>query len=140
SVIAERAWPTAQLALAAIVLQLVVGVPLGVWAAIRRRRWPDHAASVVTLLGQSAPTFVVGTLLLYVFAYGLGWFPLGGYGDGVLARLHHLVLPATTLAAVGIAYYARLVRGELLEVLAADYVRTARAKGLSERRVVVHHA
>lgn len=139
-VIGERLWPTAQLALAAIVLQLGIGVPLGMWAAMRRRRWPDHAASVVSLLGQSAPTFVVGTLLLYVFAYGLGWFPIGGYGDGGLERLHHLVLPAATLATLGIAYYARLVRGELAEVLAADYIRTARAKGLSERQIVTRHA
>lgn len=139
-VITDRVWPTAQLALAAIMLQLAIGVPLGIWAAMRRRQWPDRATGVVVLLGQSAPTFFVGTLLLYVFAYGLGWFPLGGYGDGVLGRLHHLVLPAATLATLGIAYYARLVRGELLEALDADYIRTARAKGLSERQVVMRHA
>ncbi len=139
-VIAERFWPTAQLALAAIVLQLGIGVPLGVWAATRRGRWPDHATTVVTLLGQSAPTFFIGTVLLYVFAYALGWFPLGGYGDGLVGRLHHLVLPAATLATVGIAYYARLVRNELVETLDADFIRTARAKGLSERQVVTRHA
>jgi peptide/nickel transport system permease protein len=139
-VIAERFWPTAQLALAAILLQLGIGVPLGVWAATRRRRWPDRATTVVALLGQSAPTFFIGTVLLYVFAYALGWFPLGGYGDGVLGRLHHIVLPAATLATVGVAYYARLVRNELVEVLDADFIRTARAKGLSEREVVTHHA
>ena len=96
--LAERAWPTAQLGLAAIALQLLFGIPLGVIAATRRGRWPDHAANVVGLVGQSAPAFVVGTLALYVFAYRLGWFPTAGYGDGVLDRLHHLVLPATTLA------------------------------------------
>jgi peptide/nickel transport system permease protein len=140
TVIAERFWPTAQLALAAILLQLCIGVPLGVWAATRRRRWPDHATTVISLLGQSAPTFFIGTLLLYVFAYGLGWFPLGGYGHGVLDRLHHLVLPAATLATVGIAYYARLVRNELVETLDADFIRTARAKGLPERQIVTRHA
>lgn len=139
-VIAERFWPTAQLAVAAILLQLGIGVPLGVWAATRRRRWPDHATTAVSLLGQSAPTFFVGTVLLYVFAYGLGWFPLGGYGDGVIGRLHHLVLPAATLATVGIAYYARLVRNELVETLDADFIRTARAKGLSEHQIVTRHA
>jgi peptide/nickel transport system permease protein len=140
AIIAERAWPTAQLALAAIVLQLAIGVPLGVIAAVRRKRWPDHAANVIGLVGQSAPSFFVGTLLLYVFAYRFGWFPITGYGDGFFDRLHHLVLPAATLATVGVAYYARVVRTEMLDVLGADYVRTARAKGLGEPTVVVRHA
>lgn len=140
SVIASHVWPTIQLTLAALVLQLLLGIPLGILAARRRGAWPDSAVSVVALLGQSAPTFFIGTLLLYLFAYGTGWFPLGGYGTGLLARLHHLVLPAATVAAVGIAYYARLVRAELLETLGSDFVRTARAKGLSERAVVGRHA
>lgn len=140
TIILERIGPTAQLALAAIFLQLVIGVPLGVLAAIRRNRWQDHGANVLTLIGQSAPTFFIGTLALYVFAYRFGWFPIGGYGDGVLGRLHHLVLPAATLATVGIAYYARVVASEMKDTLMEDYVRTARAKGLSERDVVVRHA
>jgi peptide/nickel transport system permease protein len=140
AIIADRVWPTAQLALAAILMQLLVGVPLGVIAAMRRNRWPDHATNVLGLLGQSAPTFFVGTLLLYVFAYRFGWFPISGYGDGVLGRLHHIVLPAATLATVGVAYYARVTRTEMIDALAEDYVRTARAKGVPERRVVAHHA
>lgn len=140
SVIRERLWPTVQLTFAALLLQLVIGIPLGMWATARRERWPDRVTSVVVLLGQSAPTFFVGTLFLYVFAYGLGWFPLGGYGDGVLDRLHHLALPAFTLAALGIAYYARMIRSELGEMLSTDYIRTARAKGLSESAVLRRHA
>jgi len=140
AIIADRVWPTAQLALAAILLQLLVGVPLGVIAAIRRNRWPDHAANIFGLIGQSAPTFFIGTLLLYVFAYRFGWFPIGGYGVGFWDRMHHLVLPAATLATVGVAYYSRVVRSEMVEVLSEDYVRTARAKGLGERRVVYVHA
>ena len=140
AVIADRLWPTVQLTLAALLIQLGIGIPLGMWAATRRRRWPDHLTSVVALVGQSAPTFFIGTLLLYVFSYGFDWFPFGGYGSGVLDRLYHLVLPATTLAALGIAYYARLVRSELTEILGADYIRTARAKGLSERDVIRRHA
>jgi peptide/nickel transport system permease protein len=139
TILATRIGPTVQLALAAIVLQLLIGVPLGILAAIRRKRWPDHAASLLGLLGQSAPTFFVGTLLLYVFAYRFGWFPISGYGTGGLDRLHHLVLPAMTLATVGIAYYARVVRSELVDVLGEDYIRTARAKGLSERTVILRH-
>ncbi|MEO6774657.1 MAG: ABC transporter permease [Kofleriaceae bacterium] len=140
TIIAEHVWPTAQLALAAIVLQLLVGVPLGVIAAIRRNRWQDHGANVLALLGQSAPTFVIGTLAMYLLAYRFGWFPIGGYGVGLWSRLHHLVLPAATLAAVGIAYYARVVRSEMIDVLDQDFIRTARAKGLPERDVVVKHA
>ena len=135
SIIAARIWPTAQLALAAIFLQVVIGVPLGILAAIRRNRWPDHAANLLGLVGQSAPTFVVGTLLLYLFAYRFGWFPIGGYGG-----LSHLVLPAATLAAGGIAYYSRVVRSDLVDALGEDYIRTARAKGLPEHRVIMKHA
>jgi len=140
AIIADHLWPTVQLALAAILLQLIVGVPLGVLAAIRRNRWQDHAANVVSLLGQSAPAFVTATLAMYVLAYRFGWFPIGGYGDGLASRLHHLVLPAATLAATGIAYYARIVRTEMIDVLGEDFIRTARAKGLRERDVVLKHA
>ncbi len=140
AIIADRIWPTTQLALAAIVLTLLVGIPLGAIAATRRGRWPDHAASIVGLLGQSTPAFVVGTLALYVFAYRFGWFPVAGYGEGFFDRLHHLVLPAATLATASVAYYARVVRSELVDQLSEDYVRTARAKGLAERDVVVRHA
>jgi peptide/nickel transport system permease protein len=139
-IILSRVWPTTQLALAAIALQLLFGVPLGVWAAVRRGRAADHGASVVALIGQSAPTFFTGTLLLWLVAYQTGWFPIGGYGDGLAARLHHLALPAVTLALVGIAFYTRVVRSEMIEILSEEYVRTARAKGLAERRVVVRHA
>jgi len=140
AIIADHVWPTVQLALAAILLQLIVGVPLGVLAAIRRNRWQDHGANVVSLLGQSAPAFVTATLAMYVLAYRFGWFPIGGYGDGLASRLHHLVLPAATLAATGIAYYARIVRTEMIDVLGEDFIRTARAKGLAERDVIVKHA
>jgi peptide/nickel transport system permease protein len=135
SIIAARIGPTAELALAAILLQLAIGVPLGILAAVRKNRWPDHAANLLGLIGQSAPTFFVGTLLLYLFAYRFGWFPIGGYGG-----LSHLVLPAATLAAGGIAYYSRAVRTDLVDALGEDYIRTARAKGLPEHEVVMKHA
>ena len=133
-VIAARIGPTLELALAAIALQLAIALPLGIWAAVRRNRWPDAATGVVTLIGQSAPTFFVATVLVYLCAYRGGWFPIAGYGTWA-----HLVLPAFTLAAVGVAYYARVVRTEMIEALAQDYVRTARAKGVRERDVVLRH-
>ena len=138
-VIASRIWPTTQLALAAIALQLLIALPLGIWAAVRRNRWPDTATGVVTLIGQSAPTFFIATLLVYAVSYRLGWFPIAGYGSGFWDRLHHLVLPAFTLAAVGVAYYARVTRSEMIEILGQDYIRTARAKGVRERDVVLRH-
>ncbi len=139
-VLATRAWPTLELALAAIALQIAIGIPLGMLAAARKRRWPDRATTAFSLLAQSAPPFVVGTVLLYVVAYRWELLPLGGYGNGGLDRLAHLILPALTLALVGIATYARIARDELVDTLAQDYVRTARAKGLSERAVLTRHA
>jgi peptide/nickel transport system permease protein len=140
AILADRAWPTAQLALAAIALQLVLGVPLGIAAATRRGRWPDHAVQLGSAVAQSVPAFVAGTVLLYLVAYRWGWLPIGGYGAGVADRLAHLVLPAMTLAGLGTAYYARVIRAELIDVLREDYVRTARAKGLPERAVIARHA
>jgi peptide/nickel transport system permease protein len=138
--LADRVWPTLQLALGAIVLQLLIGVPLGMWAAWRRRQWPDRAVTWMSLIAQSAPPFVIGTVLIYVVAYRWELLPLGGYGEGGLDRLAHLVLPSATLAIAGIAYYARITRNELVESLGQDYVRTARSKGLPERTVLVRHA
>ena len=140
AIIADRVWPTAQLALAAIALQLLIGVPLGALAATRRGRWPDRGIHLAGSIAQSVPAFVAGTALLYLVAYRWGWLPLAGYGAGGWDRLAHLALPAVTLAAAGAAYYARVVRGELIDVLREDYVRTARAKGLPERTVIARHA
>jgi peptide/nickel transport system permease protein len=140
AIIAQRVWPTAQLALAAIALQLAIGVPLGITAAVRRGRWQDRGVQVASSIAQSVPAFFAGILLLYALAYRAGWFPIGGYGTGGWDRLAHLALPATTLALVGVAYYARVVRSELIDVLGEDHVRTARAKGLPERAVIGRHA
>jgi ABC-type dipeptide/oligopeptide/nickel transport system permease component len=136
-----RALPyTALLALGATVIQLLIGVPLGILAALRRRTAVDVAAMGTALVGISAPTFVTGLALLYVLGFLLGWFPLGGVGAGPLGVLRSAVLPSFTLAFAGAAYYSRLTRGELLDVIEMDFVRTARAKGLTERAVVLRHA
>ena len=107
---------------------------------MRRNRAADYLANTAALVGQSAPTFFLGPLFLWLLAFEAGWFPVGGYGEGLVSRLHHLALPAFTLAIVGTAYYTRLVRGEMIEVLQEDYIRTAQAKGLSPRSVVLKHA
>ena len=134
-VITSRVWATFQLMLGAIFLELLLGLPLGIWAALRRGRWPDRLVMGFAFLGASAPQFWLGLSLVYLLAYGLNLFPLGGYGG-----LSHLFLPALTLGLGGAGWYARVIRSSLLDVLSRDYVRTARAKGLSGSRVVVRHA
>lgn len=133
--IAPRYVRTIVLAAAATLISLLVGLPLGVLAAVRRGGWVDRASIALALLGVSAPTFVVAVLLQYVLAVRLGWLPVTGGGS-----LRHLVLPAVSLGVFPIAAIARLVRAGLLEVLGEDYIRTARAKGLPEAVVLVRHA
>lgn len=123
-----------QLALTAFVLAAVIAVPVGLLSAIRRNTAVDHVAMGVALVGQSAPTFFLGILLILVLSLQAGLFPTSGRGDW-----RNLVLPALTLGAFSMASIARLTRSAVLEVLRADFVRTARAKGVPERLVVVKH-
>jgi ABC-type dipeptide/oligopeptide/nickel transport system permease component len=133
--IAENAASTAQLAVAGMLVAVVLGIPLGLLAALRRNSWLDVASMAVALLGVSMPSFWLGLLLIFVFSLQIGWFPATGGGDIV-----HLVLPSVTLGAIASAIIARLTRSSMLEVLGQDYVRTARAKGLAWWGVVVRHA
>jgi peptide/nickel transport system permease protein len=119
----------------AIFFELAIGIPAGIYAATRRGRRADRGIMIFSFAGVSAPQFVVGLLLLYVFAYRFGWFPMSGYGT-----LGHLILPALTLGIAGGGWYSRMMRSSMIEVLRQDYVRTARAKGLAERSVVLVHA
>lgn len=119
----------------AIGCELLLGLTMGIIAALRRGSMTDQSLMIVSFVGVSAPQFVVGLLLLYVFAVKLGWFPIGGYGT-----FGHLVLPALTLGIVGSGWYSRMMRSSMIEVLRQDYIRTARAKGLARRRVVFRHA
>jgi peptide/nickel transport system permease protein len=126
---------TFELGLVAFAVALVVAFPIGVLSAVRRNSLLDHATMALALVGQSAPTFFIGILLILVVSLNLGLLPTSGR-DG----WHSLVLPALTLGAFAMASIARLTRSALLEVLRQDYVRTARAKGLREWRVVAKHA
>jgi len=126
---------TAELAGAAMLIALVLAVPGGVIAASRRNSGIDAATMIGALFGQSVPSFWLGLMLLLVFSVGLGWFPVQGMGG-----LSHLVLPAVTLATFPLALFARLTRSSVLEVMALDYIKTARAKGLSHRVVLYKHA
>ena len=116
------------------ILELLIGIPVGLGAALYHGRWQDRALMIPTLLGVCAPSFWVGLLLLYSLAFQLPIFPLGGYGTPA-----HLVLPALTVAFIGAPWYARMLRSSMLDVLGMDYVRTARAKGLRRPTVIRRH-
>ena len=126
---------TLELACAAFVIATVVAVPLGILTALRPNSLADHVVMSVALLGQSAPTFWIGIMLILIFGLGLRWFPIGGRGT-----LSHLVLPAVTLGAFAMASIARLTRSAMLDVIRLDYITTARAKGVSEWGVIGRHA
>jgi peptide/nickel transport system permease protein len=132
--IASRLPPTLLLMLGAILAELVIGLPAGIYAATRRGRFGDKLAMTLSFLTVSTPQFVLGLTLLYVFAYVVNWFPLGGYGS-----LSHLILPALTLGLAGGGWYSRMMRSSMIEVLRQDYIRTARAKGMPEWRVTMVH-
>jgi peptide/nickel transport system permease protein len=135
ALIADRLPATLQLAAASMAIAICVGVPVGVAAATRRNSIWDNLLMLGGLLGQSIPVFWLGLLMIMVFAVGLGWFPVAGTGGP-----QYLVLPALTLGLFSTAYIARMTRSSMLEVLGRDYVRTARAKGLGGKRVIVGHA
>ncbi len=138
--IVDKAPRSLELALAAMLVQLLLGLGAGVFAATRRGTVADQLAVGVSLIGISAPTFVIGLGLQYVLAHRLGWLPHDGYGATTAEQLRSLVLPALTLGFFGAALYARLSRAEVSAALAEDYARTARAKGASEARIVFLHA
>ena len=159
-----RRWPaTFELATAATLFAVIIGVPFGILAAVRKNTIVDNLATSFSLLGVSLPVFWLGLLLVYLFAVNLQWLPAGGRlsidvdalfqpitGFYVLDALaqpqtfwdvaKHLILPAITLGTIPLAILTRITRSAMLEVLSQDYVRTARAKGLTERRVIWHHA
>ena len=131
----DRLPATLELSAAALVLALIIAVPLGIVAAVRRGSAIDQAGLLLSLIGQSFPVFWLGIVLIMFFAEDLRWLPASGRGD-----LAHLALPAVALAAYTIAIVSRLLRSALIDILSADFIRTARAKGLSGRVVLVRHA
>ena len=133
--IAARLPATLVLMVCGIAVEVAIGLTLGVLAAVKRDRVIDRAVMTLSFVGVSAPQFIVALLLLYVFAATLGWFPMSGYGSP-----SNVVLPALTLGLLGAGWYARMVRSAMVDVLDRDYVRTARAKGLTARRVILRHA
>jgi len=161
---ADRFPATVELSLAALIWAVLLGIPMGVWAAVKRRRWPDHTLMSLSLIGYSMPIFWWGLILIMFFSVRLGWTPVSGrisamydvepwsgfYFIDVWVRglgwggfweaVRHMILPALVLGTIPVAAIARMTRSSLLEVLREDYVRTAKAKGLSFYRIVFVHA
>ncbi len=142
-VIADGAGTSLLLAVTTMGWILLIGVPIGILAAVRQGSWIDQATSGLAMLMASVPTFWLGLYFILVFAVGLGWFPSSGFpsitGEGGLLNLRYLVLPSLTLAAPNAALIIRLVRASMLDVSREDHVRTARAKGLHPLRVAIKH-
>lgn len=151
SMLLDRIPATLELSFAAAVIALAVGIPLGVFTALRRKGWAANAVLALSLLGVSLPTFLIGILLILVFSVHLGWLPSYGRGEVVkigwwstglltVSGWKHLVLPAITLSLFQLTLVLRLVRSEMLEVLRADYIKFARARGLTKRAIHFRHA
>ncbi len=133
--IMSRLGPTLQLMAAGIFLEILIGLSIGIFAAYKAGKAIDNTVMVSSFVLVSTPQFIMGILLLYVFAVRLGWFPIGGYGT-----IMHLILPALTLGVLGAGWYSRMIRSSMLDVLKQDYIRTAKAKGTPERKVIFVHA
>ena len=139
----ERAGVTISLGLGALFFAVAIGIPLGLIASLKPNSRFDIAVMIVSLIGLSTPEFLFGLMLIYTFGVWLQWLPIGGFvpfGESLGGAITHLLMPAFTLGFIHAAVIARMTRANLIEILAQDYVRTARSKGLPERMVVVKHA
>lgn len=142
-VIAERFPVTLSLTVLSLLLTILVGIPLGIFSAIRHNTRIDHFSTFFSVLGVSLPSFWVGFLLILLFSVTLGWFPTSGYRAislGFVPWIRHLILPVVSLSLAEMALLTRMTRSSMLDVLGRDYIYTARAKGLGEGRVVLKHA
>jgi len=135
TIISESFPVSLELGLVGIVLAIVIGIPIGAVAALRQNKWPDYLTMLFVTVGVSVPSFVIATLLIYIFAIKLSWLPAAMWGD-----IEYVILPSIALASQPTAFIARLTRSSLLEVLSQDYIKTARAKGLSEFYMLYRHA
>ncbi|UUP18297.1 ABC transporter permease [Nitratireductor thuwali] len=133
-IVAERVWPSLQLLFASVALTLAVSLPLGIMAAVYRKSWVGSAVMVFAFLGYAVPNFVLAIFLILLFAYQLNWLPVVGNGT-----VWHFLMPTITMSAILIAGLTRFTRNAMLDVLGQDYMRTARAKGLSETQVIFKH-
>jgi len=141
--IVQRIEPTLALSATTMLLAIIIALPLGVLAAYRHGGWLDRCLMGFSVLGFSVPVFVIGYLFIYIFAVKVNWLPVQGYrriGDGLADWAVHLILPSLTLSVIYVALIARMTRASVIDVLGEDYIRTARAKGLSRPVILIRHA
>jgi len=141
--IVDRMGPTIAITLYTVIYTLLISIPVGILAAWRRGKAIDRLVTAGSVLGFSVPVFITAYLLIFLFSMGLGWLPVQGYkplSDGIWNHLRHLILPVASLSTIYIALITRFVRTSIIDTLGEDYIRTARAKGLNEREVLVRHA
>ncbi|MBS7699318.1 MULTISPECIES: ABC transporter permease [unclassified Chelatococcus] len=143
SALAQRAEPTFFLTVFAILIACAIALPVGIMAAWKRGTWTDQLVTAVAMLSASIPSFWLGLIFIQFFSVRMGWFPTSGYGgpgESFMGRMQHLVLPAVTLGIISSALITRFTRTSMIEVLSSDYIRTARAKGVSHMKVLLQHA
>lgn len=135
----EKLWPTLLLLAFSTLMSVLIAIPLGLVASFYRNRWPDHAIRLVSSIGFAMPSYWIGLLLILLFGLWLGWFPISGIGQGQLEILHHLFLPALTISLFLGPVLIQSLRSSMLDVLTSEYIEVARAKGVSEWRILTKH-
>ncbi|MEA2780905.1 MAG: peptide/nickel transport system permease protein [Rhodospirillaceae bacterium] len=139
SLVGEKFWPSIWLLGMGSVISILLALPLALISAFYRNRWTDHVIRVASMVGFAMPPFWIGLLLILCFGLWLGWFPISGFGQGPLGHLSHMFLPGLTIALFLAPILVQSLRSSMLDVLAADYIEVARAKGLSEWRILLKH-
>jgi peptide/nickel transport system permease protein len=139
SLIAEKFWPSIWLLVNSTILSVLLALPLALLSAFYRNRWADHVIRVASMIGFAMPPFWIGLLVILFFGLWLGWFPIAGFGEGLLGHAHHMFLPSLTIALFLAPILVQSLRSSMLDILATDYIEVARAKGLSEWRILIKH-
>jgi peptide/nickel transport system permease protein len=139
ALVAEKIWPSMWLLINSTVLSVLLALPLALLSAFYRNRWADHVIRVGSMIGFAMPPFWIGLLVMLFFGLWLGWFPISGFGEGLVGHAHHMFLPSLTIALFLAPILVQSLRSSMLDILATDYVEVARAKGLSEWRILLKH-
>ena len=139
ALVAEKIWPSMWLLINSTVLSVLLALPLALLSAFYRNRWADHVIRVGSMIGFAMPPFWIGLLVMLFFGLWLGWFPISGFGEGLVGHAHHMFLPSLTIALFLAPILVQSLRSSMLDILATDYVEVARAKGLSEWRILIKH-
>jgi peptide/nickel transport system permease protein len=139
ALVAEKFWPSIWLLVNSTIISVLLALPLALLSSFYRNRWADHVIRIGSMIGFAMPPFWIGLLVILFFGLWLGWFPIAGFGSGLLEHVHHMFLPSLTIALFLAPILVQSLRSSMLDILATDYVEVARAKGLSEWRILIKH-